>query len=75
MFDPMNSIPSGMGNAAPYGVANRTSAAANALGTAPMGGTDQAEGFTSYRPQAGRADRLMANIVGPQMSSLGGGVI
>jgi hypothetical protein len=90
MHDPLNSIPSGMGNAAPYGKADPTSAQANALSTAPMGGTNSGADGTGYKPEtggadmyqpyvpaAGRADRLGANIYtkGPQMNSLGGGVI
>jgi hypothetical protein len=63
-------IPQGTGRATPYGLADPTSAApAMALNT--MGGTDSATsniGYRGtsgpYRPEAGRADRLGANIVG-----------
>lgn len=62
--------PQGNGRAMPYGLADPTSAAP-AMGLNTMGGVDSATsniGYRGssgpYRPEAGRADRLGANIVG-----------
>jgi hypothetical protein len=63
-------MPQGTGRAAPYGIADPTPSAPS-MGLNTMGGTDSASsniGYRGtsgpYRPEAGRADRLGANIVG-----------
>ncbi len=65
-------IPQGNGAAQPYGQSPATSTAPTDS-TFTMGGTDSARssigyrpesGVQRYRPEAGRGDRLAANIVG-----------
>jgi hypothetical protein len=58
----------GNGPARPYGLANQTSAAPGDFVQSFGGGrtADSAASATGYRPVAGRADRLAANIVGGQ---------
>lgn len=52
----------GNGSATPYGQADPTSSAARFPTSAMFGGVDSAQSDTGYKPQAGRADRLAANI-------------
>lgn len=58
------SLPSGNGMAMPYGQAPQTSSAATDTGASMQGHQDSAQINIGYRPTAGRADRLSANIVG-----------
>lgn len=65
------SLPVGNGLAAPYGQAPQTSSAPTDTGASMQGPLSSATsniGYRSisgpYRPEAGRADRLGANIVG-----------
>lgn len=54
----------GNGPATPYGIATGTSAAPTDSVMSMQGGQDSAVANIGYRPEAGRADRLSANIVG-----------
>ena len=68
-------LPSGNRGAMPYGQAEPTSQAPM-VSTASMqgSGTDSAASGIGYRPMAGRADRLAANIVGgTDFDNLGSG--
>jgi hypothetical protein len=57
-------LPAGNGPAIPYG-STPTSGGSAVVSTASMQGPqDSAYSNTGYRPEAGRADRLAANIVG-----------
>lgn len=57
-------LPAGNRAAIPYGSTPPTSQAPTDGGVALMGRTDSAVSNIGYRPMAGRADRLAANIVG-----------
>lgn len=58
------SLPVGNGMATPYGQAPQTSSAATDTGASMQGPGESAQANIGYRPVAGRADRLSANIVG-----------
>ena len=60
----METIPQGNGAAIPYGQAPQTSSAATDTGASMQSHVDSAQANIGYRPLAGRADRLSANIVG-----------
>jgi len=57
-------IPQGNGAAMPYGIAPATSSAPTDSVPSMQGRQDSARVDIGYRPLAGRADRLAANIVG-----------
>lgn len=61
----MNDYPLGTGRAVPYGNTPAPTVGP-VMPNAPMGGVDSAQSNIGYRPMAGRADRLAANIVGSQ---------
>lgn len=63
----------GNGPASPYGQANPTSVAPLMSTGSMQGGIDSAQTHIGYRPQAGRADRLSANVVGGGSDSIAEG--
>lgn len=66
-------LPAGNRMESPYGQAPATSSAPTDSVASMQGPAESAQANIGYRPVAGRADRLAANIVGGTTDSQGGG--